>query len=187
MNKRQEKQARFTQPKKNNMLLYVAIGVVLIAVGASIVFLKGSGGKSEAAAYNVGSPVTYSQPVEMTDVTNTVNNGKVAIDLEEVKKAGIVYTEYNQNGKKLPLTAWVAPNGDVRAAVSMCEPCRGYKFHIEGNELVCNTCGTRWTLDTLQGTAGGCLQYPPDNLKYEVKDGKILIDEAQVQAWKPRI
>ena len=189
MENRKEKQEKFMAPKKNNTMMYVGIVVLLVlAITSSIYFTKQpTGGSENVAAYNIGNTVAYEQPVEMTDVTNTVNAGKVSIDLEEVKKAGIVYTEYNQNGKKVALTAWVAQNGELSSAVSLCEPCRGYKFHIEGNDLVCNACGTRWTLDTLQGISGGCLTYPPDRLKYEVVDGKILLDEAQIQAWKPRV
>ena len=187
MANRKEKQEKFSAPKKNNTLIYVAIGVFLIAgVAASVFFTQGSS-KSEAATFNTGAPVTYGQSIEMTDITNTVAAGKVAINLDEVKKAGIVYTEYNQGGKKLALTSWVSPLGNLVAAVSLCEPCRGVKFHIEGKELVCNTCGTRWTLDGLNGVSGGCLKYAPDKLKYEVKDGKILMDETQIQAWQPRV
>lgn len=189
MTSRNEKQQKFSAPKKNNTFLYAAIGFfVVVGITASVYFTQGGNSpKAEAAAYNTGSAVTYSQPVEMTDIKNTVEGDKIALNIADVKKAGIVYTEYNQNGKKVALTAWVAGNGDVTAAVSMCEPCRGNKFHIEGNEIVCNVCGTRWTLDTLQGVSGGCLKYPPDKVKYQVNDGKILLDKAQVDAWQPRV
>ncbi len=186
MSNRTVKQQKFTANKKNNRPIYVAIGLFMVVVVAAGIYLM-LGKSNSPSVFNIGSPVTYSQTVQMTDVNNTVENGKIAVNLEEVKKDGIVYTEYNQNGKKLALTAWVAQNGNVIAAVSMCEPCNGFKFHIEGNELVCNSCGTRWTLDTLQGVSGGCTKYPPDALKYEVKDGKILLDEAQVVAWEPRV
>ena len=182
---RTAKQEKFTAPKKNNNMLFIIVGVVLIAGVMAGVFFLGGKENNAKAAFNVGSEVNY-QSVEMTTIENTVSNGKVAIDLEAVKKAGIIYTEYDQNGKKLALTAWVANNGNVVTAVSLCEPCRGYKFHIEGTDLVCNACGTRWTLDSLQGISGGCLTYPPDSLEYEVVDGKILMNEAEIVAWQPR-
>ena len=188
MENRKEKQGKFMAPKKNNTIMYVGVAVIaILMITAGVFFTKYGGGSKNAAAYNIGTTVAYAQPVEMTDVANTVNAGKVSIDLEAVKKAGIIYTEYNQNGKKVALTAWIAQNGELHTSVSLCEPCRGYKFHIEGNDLVCNACGTRWALDTLQGISGGCLTYPPQRLNYEVKDGKVLLDEAQIQAWKPRV
>jgi uncharacterized membrane protein len=190
MSERKEKQERFAAPKKNNILIY-ALAAIFVVVGVlGVYFVRGGSSKNaagESAAYNVGAAVTYQNPIEMTDVKNNVADGKVAISLDDVKKNSIIYTEYNQNGKKLELTAWVAPSGNITAAVSVCEPCRGYKFHIDGSDIVCNTCGTRWTLEELKGISGGCLAYPPDKLKYEVKDGKILLDEAQIQAWKPRV
>lgn len=186
MSNRSDKQEKFTQTKKSNMTMWVIAAVAIVVVGVGVSMFLSKGGSQASAAYNIGQAVSYGN-VEMTDVANTVSNGKVAVALDEVKKAGIIYTEYNQNGKNLALTAWVAPNGDVQAAVSMCEPCRGKKFHIEGNDIVCNTCGTRWNLTTLEGVSGGCLKYPPDKVKFEVKDGKILMDESQIKAWQPRV
>ncbi|WP_460001777.1 Fe-S-containing protein [Paradesulfitobacterium aromaticivorans] len=37
--------------------------------------------------------------------------------------------------------AYLTPAGRVMVASSFCEPCYSRRFHIEGDVLVCNTCG----------------------------------------------
>jgi hypothetical protein len=68
----------------------------------------------------------------------------------------------------------------------MCEPCQSESFHISGDELVYDSCNTKWTLNELQGVSGGCALYPPEELNYRVVDGKVLILESDLQAWTPR-
>jgi uncharacterized membrane protein len=71
--------------------------------------------------------------------------------------------------------------------VSVCEPCNSTNFHIEGNQMVCNSCFTRWDLETLKGISGGCLTYPPHVISHSVNNGRAIIKEVDVQNWKPRI
>ncbi|HWJ02854.1 MAG TPA: Fe-S-containing protein, partial [Verrucomicrobiae bacterium] len=54
--------------------------------------------------------------------------------------------------------------------------------------LVCDTCSTRWALGDLTGLGGGCVKYPPAQLKYTVDKtaGKILISETDLKNWHPR-
>jgi hypothetical protein len=74
----------------------------------------------------------------------------------------------------------------VKIAVRICEPCNGFSFHIEGNQIVCDSCGTRWDLETFKGISGGCQGYPPDVLPSTQEGGKLLVEEAKVVNWKPR-
>jgi uncharacterized membrane protein len=82
--------------------------------------------------------------------------------------------------------AYITPSGKLVSAVSMCEPCRSTKFHIEGEEMVCNACGTRWTMEGLQGISGGCVAYPPDVLAHTIEGGKVKIQDTIILDWKPR-
>ncbi|NLT95104.1 MAG: DUF2318 domain-containing protein [Clostridia bacterium] len=183
---KEEKKQRFISEKKSNKKLLFALlaFAVVFAVGITVFFNK----EEDKKLYNIGAVNYGDKIIEMKDINNTVKDGKIIIPLKDIKENGIIFTQYSQNGKTVPLTAFVTPSGDVTAAVSMCEPCVGIRFHIDGKELVCNACGTRWTLDGLEGVWGGCLKYPPDTLNYEVDpDGtNILLDEQEVIAWQPR-
>lgn len=89
-------------------------------------------------------------------------------------------------GDILPLLAYIAPSGRLVVATSFCEPCRSRTFHFEGNQLVCDTCYTRWDLNTLLGVSGGCTLYPPEEVKAEVRGDQIFMPKADLEAWIPR-
>ncbi len=122
----------------------------------------------------------------MTDIDARVENGKVSVSLETVKAKGLVRFVY-KGKQELPLLAYVAPSGKVVTAVSMCEPCQSTRFFIQGKKIVCATCYSEWDLETMKGISGGCLRYPPDVVPNTVEGDRVLINEAAVAGWKPRI
>ncbi len=124
--------------------------------------------------------------VAMSKVEAIVGNGRVEVPLDAVKEKKFISFEYQNKESRIPLLAYLAPSGKVVTAVAACEPCNSTRFHIEGNELVCDNCLTRWRLETLKGISGGCIAYPPDILFHTVDGGKLMIKEIDVQNWKPR-
>jgi uncharacterized Zn ribbon protein len=137
--------------------------------------------KIEASVSYVG------QKVPMADVQAKVENGKISIPIQTVREKKMVRFEYEGKGGKIPFVAYVAPSGKVVTAVSMCEPCKSTRFHINENKMVCNACYTEWDLENLRGIKGGCLNYPPDVIPSKVEGDQIRIDEQVVSQWKPRV
>lgn len=123
----------------------------------------------------------------MVDVVAKVENGKISIPVHTVKEKKMVRFEYEGKGGKIPLVAYITPSGRVVTAISMCEPCRSTRFHINENKMVCNACYTEWELETLKGIKGGCLNYPPDVIPSTVEGDHIRIDVRIVDQWKPRV
>src|SRR4030043_469882 len=113
--------------------------------------------------------------------------GKISIPLDVVKEKKMVRFEYENNGNKIPLLAYITQTGRVVTAVSMCEPCRSTRFHINETKIVCNACATEWNLETLKGIQGGCLNYPPDIIPSTIEKDRIQIDEKIITQWKPRV
>jgi len=196
MTKRIDKKSKFIETQKSKTGIYFLTGVVilaLIAVGGYA--LAGKSADTNASLTNVGAVDYTNQNVEFAKVQATEANGDVVIDFKELQDKkmttfdvqGINFTLNNGTPfTSLPLLAYVSPKGNVVVATSLCEPCSGIYFHVEGNELVCNACGTRWDLETLQGISGGCPQYPPDKVKYTVEGDKLIIKKADLENWKPR-
>ena len=136
----------------------------------------------------VTEKVNYSgQTIRMTDIQAKVEKGKISIPLDVVKEKKMVYFQYEGNGVVIPLLAYITETGRVVTAVSMCEPCRSTRFHINDKKIVCNACGTEWNLETLKGIQGGCLNYPPDVILSTIEKGRIQIDDKVVRDWKPRV
>lgn len=182
--------------KKPNFLLMGFIGVIAIIIVAVFVYSGNSNKPNNVGGQvqNVGSQDYASQNIPMKDIKAEFAAGKLSINLDDVKQNKIIrFEDPNANltlksGEvvPLPLVAFANAKGDIKVAIADCEPCSSTRFHIEGNELVCNACGTRWTLDNLAGVSGGCTAYPPDQKAYTVLGNKIVIDESTINNWKPR-
>lgn len=179
--------------KKKKLSLKTSVSLVLTALFLGWIgslWFRGNSGENPVISSlpQVSERMNYSgQVIKMTKVEATVENGKISIEFDAVLDKKIVRFDYDNNGFKLPLLAYVTPSGKAVTAVSMCEPCRSTRFHIRGNSMICNACATEWNLETLRGIRGGCLTYPPDLIPNTIKNRRIWIDEQVIRRWKPRI
>ncbi|MBI4530538.1 MAG: DUF2318 domain-containing protein, partial [Candidatus Latescibacteria bacterium] len=143
--------------------------VVVIIAGVFVVRNRPEKNTAIASQPKVIEGVDYGgQVVKMVEIASTVEDGKIAVPLDVVTTSKLVRFVYND----LPLVAYLTPSGRVITGVSMCEPCRSTRFHIQDEMMVCNSCETRWTLEDLEGVSGGCLNYPPDVIPSTVAGGK---------------
>lgn len=192
-----EAAGKFPTKKVIAMTLAVAVVVAGIVVGVK---LRGESAK-------VGGPVVVEAGADYSDAAvqmsllqsaNVADTGLVTLSVAEITARQIGGFVYNRStpmpadyaiieNEGLPVLAYVAPSGRVVVATSLCEPCRSYSFHISGSDLVCNSCFTRWDLNTLKGVSGGCLDYPPDQLSVTVEGDLVQIDRSVLEAWAPRI
>ncbi|MTV48625.1 DUF2318 domain-containing protein [Heliobacillus mobilis] len=192
MTTREEKKAQFQQKSSSGKLIVGAvIGIVAIAVAAYGFWNTSTSSSSHDSktSYNVGAKVDYTgKMIAMAKLPPvSANDGKIVVPLDEVKSKSMIRTEFKSGNKTIPIMAYVAPSGQVVAAVSMCEPCESTTFTIKGKQLACNACDTRWDPDTLKGLSGGCQTYPPDQLSYTVEGNNLILDAQTVSNWKPRI
>ncbi|MCJ7642626.1 MAG: Fe-S-containing protein [Desulfobacterales bacterium] len=175
--------------KKSPWKLVVLILAVFVLGGIAYWIIQ----EKTSSNPTVGSPgvsgaIDYTgQTIRMTDIIAKVEKGNIAIPLNAVKDNKIVRFEYEGKGVKVPLLSYMTLAGRVVTAISMCEPCRSTRFHIQDKTLVCNACYTEWNLETLQGIKGGCMNYPPEVIPNTVENDQILIDEKLVVNWKPRV
>ncbi|GAB6155956.1 DUF2318 domain-containing protein [Desulfosporosinus burensis] len=192
-NDRAGKNQKFTQEKQNKAGLYSIIGIITVMIMIGTYFMVVNNDKpstSVKAAADIGQKMNYSQndKLEQTIVESKVENGKAIVTtLSAIKDKKFIWTEYKANGKRIPLTAFAQPDGKVMVAVSFCEPCKGETFHITGNQIVCNVCGTTWDLQTLKGLSGGCQAYPPEALTYSLNGDNLEIPQTVLDAWAPRV
>jgi uncharacterized membrane protein len=144
-------------------------------------------------------PVIANQPeVAMasmfTDVRLTLQpisvqviGGKIIFPLSVLQEKKFVQFEYATQSNSVPLLAYISPEGKLVTAIRLCEPCNSMSFRIEGTELACGTCETRWKLNNLEGLQGSCQKYPPAPIPSRLNGNFVEIDEAVVKAWKMRI
>lgn len=173
---------------KRTHLLLIA-GILVLAAVAIFSFANVNKQTVAPLPYaTILAPQNYQQQlVAQTPVQAVVTGGTIQIPLQAIEANKFIITTYAGGGRSLKLTSYIAPSGKVITAVSICEPCRSETFHIAGNQLVCNACGTKWDLETLKGISGGCLNYPPDVLESTLENGNIVIAESLVANWQPRV
>ncbi len=165
------------------------IALLVAALPVTWLLLKDAppAGAGKMSGSQVMENVNYqNQFVNMTKVAAVVGRGSIEVPVDLVKEKKLVHFEYQRPEGRIPLMAYITPSGKLVTAVSVCEPCNSRSFHIEGNQMVCNSCFTRWDLETLKGISGGCLTYPPDVISHAVNDEQVNIKEIDVQNWKPR-
>jgi hypothetical protein len=186
----ESKREKLLAGKKKLPLVKIIVVLLVAAIPLAWFLFRNSSEAGSGGIFGtqvVGKVSYKDQSIRMTMVDASSNGGYTEIPADVVKDKKIVYFEYNKGGKKVPLMAYIAPSGKLVTAVSMCEPCRSTKFHIEGEEMVCNACGTRWTLEGLKGVSGGCLAYPPDVVAHTLEGGKVKVPETIILGWKPRV
>lgn len=103
----------------------------------------------------------------------------IEINKSEISDKAKFYP-YESDGIKMEVLALKANDGTIRTAFNTCQVCyssgRGYYIQ-EGNELVCQNCGNRFSIDMIGKTKGGCNPVPIPE-KSKVDDGtKITIDK----------
>lgn len=196
---RAEKRARFMEDYKTyrarrNKKIMAGLGIVVILGIALFMYLNKPYENAKGGNFNIGSTQNYdSQKIAMTNSPLEVKADKAYISLDALKKNKILYSEYRGEKRNyylkldyLPLMTYISPAGRVVLSTSICEPCTGTKFTIEGKELVCEACGTRWRLNDMMGLSGGCVKFAPEEIKYTVEKNRLVIDEAALKNWQPR-
>ncbi len=193
-NKRQEKKGKFLtkNKEKNQSSIIIALSLVLVAVLVSSVYVlfSRSGERKGKSSQAIVSSKTnfFPEYVEMVPIESKLEKGNIVISFDDVKKNKLVSFKYQGKNGSIPLLSYITPSGRLLTAVSMCEPCRSTTFHFESDKTItCNACGTKWELENLKGVSGACLNYPPDEIPNKVQNGQVLIEEAKVASWKPRI
>jgi len=135
-------------------------------------------------AIELGSP---KESIRMTEYLAPVKDGFVEVPLQLVEEKRLVSFSYSKDGKAVPLLAYLTPAGNFGTAVGFSRPCQSEQVHLEGDNIVCDLCLTRWDLETLKGVSGDCLDHPLDKIMHTVRDGKLMISEVGLQEWNPQM
>lgn len=177
-----QKQSKF---KSVNLILFVGL------IGIIIIYFFTVDTKENKIIQNqpkiVESQNYPPTPTSMINIVSKVANGVISIPLDVVKQNKFVRFSYDVGKGTVPLLAYISEEGKIITAISMCEPCNSTAFHIKGDELVCNSCGTTWELNNMDAISGSCGKYPPDPVPSTVVGNTIQISELSVANWQRRI
>lgn len=185
------KKEKFLKGKsKNNKNIYWYGGIAITIIMMIVIFKPGSSKEEQIIKNQPKVEGSVSYPSSRTDFAYTLafsKADKVILPLNEVKEKKMVKFDYNGSNGTISILAYLAEDGKVITAISMCEPCNSTDFHINGSNLICNSCGTTWNLNDLKAISGSCGKYPPDPLPSIVVGNEIQINKSLVENWKRRV
>lgn len=142
--------------KKFRMPLFLA---ALIVLGAAALSGCAATRASGADAAPTAAP---SGPAQASEATAAAAQGTLVIPLAELTGDARIYPA-DVDGVRVEVVAVKASDGSARTAFNACQVCydsgRGY-YKQEGNVLVCQNCGNRFSMDQLGLSAGGCNPVP---------------------------
>ena len=148
--------------KKWAVPLAAASAAVVILIAAAALAARGSGGKAAPAD---GAPASAAKDRDLVIKTG---------EISETAK----FYPVEIDGTRLEVVAVKAPDGTIRTAFNTCQVCyasgRGY-YKQEGDVLVCQNCGNRFSMDRVEVEAGGCNPWPIFDQNKTVTDESITI------------
>ncbi|HZY10617.1 MAG TPA: Fe-S-containing protein [Bacteroidota bacterium] len=127
------------------------------------------------------------QVIEQHPIEVRLEDGKIIFPTSALLENKMVAFEYRSENTTYPLLAFISAEGKLVTAMRICEPCNSKTYRIEGMELACGNCETRWNLNNLEGLQGSCQKFPPDPIPSVIIGNEVHIDEAIVKNWKMRI
>lgn len=175
------KSKKKSKPKKNSNLLLVIIAVVLGCAAIITVIVTENSGKPDAGENGTGSKSTVSGGIstegsgdigaeEANDAATTdkrettviAEGESLVISTSEVAEDAEFYP-IEVDSTEMEIIAVRDSDGNIRTAFNTCQVCygsgRGYYIQ-DGEYLVCQNCGNRFTADEVEVSAGGCNPYP---------------------------
>ena len=158
----------FNRKENKQMLRRIMIGALLLSLVLIIV------GCSRPT-----SNTTPSGPIKATLVEPEVADGIVSVPVREVENNRNVSFKVETQDGNMTFMAYVL-NGEVYVRANVCPPCRSTGFSLKGGTLICDRCATEFNAKTGQGISGACVDYPKASVLYEIKDGKVVMNSADL-------
>ncbi|MBI2957465.1 MAG: DUF2318 domain-containing protein [Chloroflexi bacterium] len=146
--------------------------VALLAVVGLVVVSCGSSGS--------GGPSGRIRPVLLTA---TVQGDSLSVPLNRVQGATNTRFVVSTPSGQESFMAYVY-KGQTYVRASICVPCGGQSYSLQGNNLVCDTCGTVFDAATGKGKSGvpACQTYGKASAPFQVVDGNIVMKNADLLA-----
>ena len=150
------------------MLKKAMLGLVLLAVILII------------ASCSNGNPPS-GEPIQATWIEPQVAGDTVSIPLSEVEDNWNIHFNVNAQGEDMNFMAYVL-DGDIHVRANVCPPCQSIGFSLDEAILICDRCATTFGAETGNGISGACVDYPKASVPYQIDDGNIVMNSADLIA-----
>jgi nitrite reductase/ring-hydroxylating ferredoxin subunit len=154
--------------KKNRLVIVSAVVVAIIGVSIYFAMFGGTGGGNQ-----------NNEPIKATWIDPQVVADTVSIPVSEVENNRNVHFEVETQDSNMNFMAYVL-DGEIYVRANVCPPCRSIGFSLEEAVLICDTCATTFKAETGEGIGGACVDYPKASISYEIRDGNIVMNSADL-------
>lgn len=130
-------------------------------------------------AFSIKRPESQDSNSNKSAKIEKVVDGDIVIPISDITETATFFPA-EINGTDLEVLAVKAPDGTIRTAFNTCQVCyssgKGY-YVQEGDVLVCQNCGNRFSMDQVQITKGGCNPVPITDEYKTVDDTSITVSK----------
>ncbi|MBE0431200.1 MAG: DUF2318 domain-containing protein [Dehalococcoidia bacterium] len=156
---------------KRNWLLIAS--VVIVALVLVRIFLPPLGRVGQEAA---AIQARWIEPRAAGDT--------VSIRVGEVEDNRNVHFKVETQSGDMHFMAYIL-DAQIYVRASVCPPCRGIGYSLDGDVLVCDRCATTFRARTGEGIRGACVSYPKAAVAYSISNGSIVMRNADlVEAYQ---
>jgi hypothetical protein len=113
-------------------------------------------------------------PIEPKEITVAISGDSISIPVDIVEANWNSHFLVKTSSGTMGFMAYVL-NDEVYIRASICPPCRGKTYALDGDNLVCDTCATVFSAKTGAGISGACVNYPKASVSYQTSGGNIVM------------
>ena len=162
-----EKKARLTQEKKGGKAPLIIIGALILAGAVAFGVLNSMKGTS-STKISGSSATAQTDSENLSFPVSTFDDGQPRY-----------YSYQGPGGQNIKFFVLKSSDGVIRAAFDACDVCYQSKkgYRQDGDFMVCNNCGQRFTSIRINEVKGGCNPAP---LKRAIVGDKLVIAIADI-------
>lgn len=159
------------QKKTDRSMILVTAAVVCAALIALVWNKNSNRNGTDAGSQNN----TDAAPRQETQVIEA--GGNLVIPVDEVTETAQFFPA-EVDGTEMEIIAVRDSDGNIRTAFNTCQVCyssgRGY-YVQQGDYLICQNCGNRFTVEQIETSSGGCNPYPIFEENKLVSEDSVVI------------
>jgi nitrite reductase/ring-hydroxylating ferredoxin subunit len=177
-----QKSAGQGKPKDTKKMAIAGVLIAIIIVAISVVAVSAGGGDN-SDTQNVGeenaSNTQSNGPISPTWITAETQGDSVSISKGEIESASMAHFRVPTDEGNLTFMGY-QHDGEMHVRANVCPPCRSIGFSLDGDELVCDSCGTTFKAATGAGISGACKAFPKAAVAYEISGDDITMQTADL-------
>jgi nitrite reductase/ring-hydroxylating ferredoxin subunit len=150
------------------MIRRMALVSILLAV---VVFSACSNGETDGNGGNGGATGIVSP----TWITAQQDGDTVSIPVSELDSGKMIHFHVTYQDKDMDFMSYKL-GGDYYVRANVCPPCGSIGFSLDGDNLVCDSCRTRFEARTGEGISGACVNYPKAEVAHEISGASVAME-----------